>query len=89
MKTATLPPVRVDPKLKREIESVLQPGETLSSFVAESVAKTAATRRAQQDFVARAEERSRATRRSGKYVGSEAVYERLDHVLAHAKKKAR
>ena len=34
MKTAQLPPVRVEPSVREEIESVLRPGETLSQFVA-------------------------------------------------------
>ena len=33
MKTAKLPPVRVDATVHAEIESVLRPGETLSRFV--------------------------------------------------------
>jgi hypothetical protein len=89
MKTAVLPPVRVDPKVKKEIEAVLEPGETLSSFVTESVVKSAALRRAQREFVARAEARSRTASRTGKYVSSDAVYARLTQVIARAKKKTK
>lgn len=38
MKTKTLPPLRVTPKLRREAESVLAKGETLSAFIFDSVA---------------------------------------------------
>jgi hypothetical protein len=41
MKTATLPPVRVAPDFRREIEGVLVEGETLSQFV-ESAVRSAA-----------------------------------------------
>ena len=44
MKTAQLPPVRVEPSVREEIESVLREGETLSQFV-ESAAVEAAQRR--------------------------------------------
>ena len=37
MKTATLPSLRVEPELRDAAESVLQAGETLSSFVETAV----------------------------------------------------
>lgn len=37
MKTATLPPVRVAPDFRREIEGGLVEGETLSQFVESAV----------------------------------------------------
>jgi len=33
MKTATIPPLRVDPELRKSVENLLNKGETLSSFV--------------------------------------------------------
>ena len=87
MKTATLPPIRVDPKVKKELESALEPGETLSSFMLRSAVKTAAVRRAQKEFVARAEARSANARRTGRYVSEEAVFDRLEKILERAKKK--
>ena len=37
MKSATIPPLRVDPELRSAAESILQEGETLSSFVIDSI----------------------------------------------------
>ena len=89
MKTATLPPIRVDPKVKKELESVLEPGETLSALILRSVVKTAAVRKAQRKFVALAEARSDEARKTGRTVPAEAVFRRMEQVLARAKKKAR
>ncbi|WP_280142671.1 YlcI/YnfO family protein [Variovorax sp. CF079] len=44
MKSAQLPPVRVTPAVRHQIESVLHDGETLSQFV-EQAAVQAAQRR--------------------------------------------
>lgn len=89
MKTASLPPIRVDPRVKKEIEAVLEPGETLSSFIVRAVTKTAAVRRVQHEFVERAEARSKAAHRSGRHVTADAVYRRLELALTKARKKAR
>lgn len=53
MKTAQLPPVRVAPAVRAQIEAVLQAGETLSQFVEQAAVQTAQRRQAQQAFVAR------------------------------------
>ena len=53
MKTASLPSLRVDPALREAAESVLQEGETLSSFVEQSVRAQVERRRQQEAFIAR------------------------------------
>ena len=53
MKTAQLPPVRVTPDVRHQIESVLHDGETLSQFVEQAAVQAAQRRQAQQAFVAR------------------------------------
>jgi dsDNA-binding SOS-regulon protein len=53
MKTAQLPPVRVSPAVRHEIESVLKEGETLSEFVQTAAIESARRRRAQEAFLAR------------------------------------
>ncbi|HSI47661.1 MAG TPA: YlcI/YnfO family protein [Ideonella sp.] len=55
MKTSILPQVRVEPKLRADLESVLREGETLSEFVEASVRKAVDFRRVQDDFYARGE----------------------------------
>ena len=53
MKTAQLPPVRVEPTVREEIESVLLEGESLSQFVETATVQAARRRKAQQAFLAR------------------------------------
>lgn len=53
MKTAQLPPVRVAPAVRAQIEAVLHADETLSQFVEQAVVQAAQRRQAQQAFVAR------------------------------------
>ena len=53
MKTAQLPPVRVEPAVRAEIESALHDGESLSQFVEAAVVQAARHRQAQQAFLAR------------------------------------
>jgi hypothetical protein len=53
MRTATLPAIRVAPELREKIESVLDPGESLSSFIEASLRSAAEYRAVQQEFHAR------------------------------------
>ncbi len=53
MKSAQLPPVRVEPAVRREIESALREGESLSEFVETAALQAARRRRAQEEFLAR------------------------------------
>jgi hypothetical protein len=53
MKTATLPPVRVRPEFRAEIQSLLGEGETLSEFLEASVRDSVQRRRNQQEFIRR------------------------------------
>jgi hypothetical protein len=52
MKTTSIPSLRVDPDLRQAAESVLQNGETLSSFVEKSLRASIEHRRIQRDFIA-------------------------------------
>ena len=65
MKTAQLPPVRVEPTVREEIESVLLEGESLSQFVETAAVQAARRRKAQQAFLAR----GRASLASAKATG--------------------
>lgn len=53
MKSAQLPPVRVAPAVRAEIEDALEDGESLSDFVEAAVLQAARRRKAQQAFLAR------------------------------------
>jgi predicted transcriptional regulator len=85
MKTKTLPPLRVTPELRRDAESVLVEGETLSAFVLESVARNIEARRAQQAFIERGLASAARARKSGKYVSAEAVLRKLSRRLESAR----
>lgn len=88
MKTATLPPLRVSPRLKKSIEAVLEEGETVSAFMLHAVAHEAQVRREQRAFIRKAMARSRHAERTGAYVPAETVFGRLEEVLTRAKRKA-
>ncbi|MBZ0125613.1 MAG: prevent-host-death protein [Rhodocyclaceae bacterium] len=86
MKTATLPSLRVAPELRKAAEAVLQEGETLSSFVEESVRRQVEFRYAQQAFIARGLASAEAAQKSGKYVSAEDVLTKLAKRLEQARK---
>ncbi len=87
MKTATIPSLRVDPALRRAAEDVLEEGESLSSFVEQSVRAHIERRKAQDEFVARGLASRDKAKRSGVYVSSGDVVKALASRLAKAKKK--
>lgn len=87
MKTATIPSLRVDPELRQAAESVLQKGETLSSFVEQSLRANIEHRRMQRDFIARGLASRDEARRTDVYYDAEDVLCELDDLLAHAEAK--
>jgi predicted transcriptional regulator len=85
MKTATIPSLRVDPALREAAEAVLNEGESLSSFVEQSIRESIDRRQAQREFVARGLASRAEARRNGRYVSSDVVLGRLEKMLARAK----
>lgn len=85
MKTATFPSLRVTPEFREAAEQVLQEGESLSSFVEESIRENIARRRLQGEFVARGLAARDHARETGKYADADAVLGRLEKMLASAK----
>lgn len=81
MKTAPLPSLRVAPELRKAAEAVLQEGETVSSFVEESVRRQVEFRYAQQAFIARGLASAVAARKSGRYVAAGVVLKKLSKRL--------
>jgi hypothetical protein len=55
MRTATFPPIRVEPEVRVQTEAVLREGESLTQFIEEAVRKEVEWRVAQAAFVARAQ----------------------------------
>lgn len=86
MKSAQLPPVRVEPSVREEIESVLRQGETLSQFVENAAVQAAQRRRSQQDFLERGRASLTRAKKSGQYYSAkdalDAMQARLDTRIA-------
>jgi len=89
MKSASIPSLRVDPALRHEAESVLQEGETLSSFVEQSIRSNIARRQAQSEFIARGLASREEARQSGVYFAAGEVLAELDGMLSDAESKGR
>ena len=53
MKSSQLPPVRVEPAVREEIESSLREGESLSQFIESAALQAARARKSQEQFLAR------------------------------------
>ena len=87
MKTASIPSLRVDPELRQAAESVLQEGETLSSFVEKSLRANIEHRRMQREFIARGLASRDEARRTDEYYDAEDVLSELDDLLAQAEAK--
>ncbi len=89
MKTATLPSLRVEPALRDAAESVLQDGETLSSFVETAVREQVALRRQREAFIARGILSRDNARRTGVYPDAADVVGELRGMLGEARASAR
>ena len=89
MKTASFPSLRVDPALRKAAEDVLQDGESISSFVADSIRDSVERRKSQKEFLARGLLSRETAKRTNEYVFAEKVTERLEKMLAKAKAKGK
>jgi len=85
MKTARIPPVRVEPELRAEVESMLADGETLSDFVESSIREKVGRRRVQEEFVARGLRSLDEARATGVYVDADFVLANLERKLDGAR----
>ena len=73
MKTATLPALRVHPEVRDAVESLLETGETLSSFVEQAVLERLERRRYQSEFIARGLIARDKARETNHYISSDEV----------------
>lgn len=89
MKTATLPALRVDPKLRDAAERALRPDETLSRLMESALESYIAQREAEDDFLARGLHSAQEARKTNEYVSADYVVAKLEKKLAAAKKKAK
>ncbi|MGB3067878.1 MAG: YlcI/YnfO family protein [Ottowia sp.] len=93
MKTAQLPPVRVTPLVRRQIEGVLHQGETLSQFIEQAATEEAERRTRQAEFIARGRASlARALDTGELYTAKDvldAMQKRLDLRLASSQRRQR
>lgn len=85
MKTATLPPIRVAPDFRLELEGVLEQGESLSQFVENAVRTTVVKRKNQAEFIRRGIAAIEATKLAGGGIPVEVVIAKLEAKLAAAR----
>jgi len=85
MKSAVLPPLRVDPETRKQAEAVLAPNESLSSFMTEAILRHIQHRHAQSEFLERGLASASAAKLSGEYLSASAVLQKLAEKLAKAK----
>lgn len=85
MKTATLPPIRVAPDFRQELEGVLEDGETLTQFVESAVRSVVEKRKHQAEFVRRGIAAIQETQRTGSGIPADQVVARLEAKLNAAR----
>lgn len=81
MKSATIPPLRVTPDLRRDAESVLQEGESLSSFVEEALRRQVEHRKLREEFINRGLASRDHAKATGEYASKEEVMDSLSGIL--------
>ena len=86
MKTATIPPIRVAPEFRLEVEGVLMRGESLSEFVESAVRQTVLTRKNQTEFLRRGIAAIEETKRAGGGTPAQVVVAQLEAKLATARR---
>ena len=89
MKSATLPPLRVDPEFRQAAEAALREGESLSSLMEQSLRGEVNRRRMQAEFIARGLAARDEAKRTGVYYTVDEVMGSLRHMLDEAKAKKR
>ncbi|HMO48773.1 MAG TPA: YlcI/YnfO family protein [Rubrivivax sp.] len=88
MRTATFPPIRVEPELRAEVEAVLREGESLTQFIEAAVVAAAAWRRVQAGFVTRGEAAIERWKREGGGHTVDEVMDDLQTRLDDAKRRS-
>jgi hypothetical protein len=88
MRSATFPPIRVEPKVRAEVEAVLREGESLTQFIEEAVVAAAAWRRVQAEFVTRGEAAIERWKHEGGGRTVDSVMDDLQKRLDDAKRRA-
>lgn len=88
-KSATMPPLRVAPELRQAAEAVLHEGESLSSFMEQTLREEVNRRRMQAEFIARGLAARDDAKRTGVYCSPQESLARLDAILTRHKPHTR
>lgn len=88
MKSSSMPPIRVEPELRQAAESVLREGESLSSFMEESLKAGIQHRKTQREFIARGLVSREEAKQTGEYFAADMVFDELKIMLHDAEEKA-
>lgn len=87
MKTTTIPPVRIKPEFREEIEQALEEGETMAALVEKAVRSEVTRRREQAEYVRRGLAAIVRTAEAGDGIPAETVIARLRAKVAEAGKQ--
>jgi hypothetical protein len=85
MKTATIPALRVDPKLRLAAQNSLYENETLSSFMLQSLSSGIKHRELKKEFYNRGMISRQEAKDTGEYFSSQDVLSDLEQMLASKK----
>lgn len=88
MKSATMPSIRVTPDFREALESVLKDGETISSFMEDSILREIEVRKSQSEFIKRGLAAREEAKRTGVYYTTDDVLAMMRSKLEKAKAKA-
>ena len=83
-----MPSIRVTPDFREELESVLKDGETISSFMEDSILREIEIRKSQSEFIKRGLAAREEAKRTGVYYTTEDVLAMMRSKLEKAKAKA-
>ncbi|MGN6830514.1 YlcI/YnfO family protein [Paucibacter sp. M5-1] len=86
MKSATIPPVRIEPQFREEMEQALEEGETMAALVEKAVRGEVARRREHAEFVRRGLAAIKRTVDAGDGIPADAVIAKLRAKVAQARK---
>lgn len=89
MKTATIPALRVEPTLREAAQNVLADGETLSSFLEESLRANIERRLYHQAFITRGIASGDEAKTTQEYYSAESVMSELDGIYKQALQQTR
>ena len=87
MKSATIPPIRIETAFRQEIEQSLGDGETMASLVENAVRTEVARRRDQSEFVRRGLAAIARSEAAGDWVPADTVIAKLEAKVAAARER--